>query len=66
MGAICLLALAASVYLVYVLEIFKFKRLRTRELRRLEPDTAEHEIERRVEHEVQAGELETGEFDRLG
>ncbi|MGI8573178.1 MAG: glycosyltransferase family 4 protein [Solirubrobacteraceae bacterium] len=66
MAAICLLALAASVYLVYVLEIFKFKRLRTRELRRLEPDTAEHEIERRVEHEVQAGELDTGEFDRLG
>ncbi len=66
MVAICLVALAASVYLVYVLEIFKFKRVRTRELRRLEPDTAEHEIEVRVEHEVQAGEFETGEFERLG
>jgi UDP-GlcNAc:undecaprenyl-phosphate GlcNAc-1-phosphate transferase len=65
MVAICLVALAASLYLVYVLEIFKFKRLRTRELRRLEPHTAEHEIEVRVEHEVEAGEFETGEFERL-
>ena len=34
MGAIVLLALAASVYLIYVLEILKFKSRRTRELRR--------------------------------
>jgi UDP-GlcNAc:undecaprenyl-phosphate/decaprenyl-phosphate GlcNAc-1-phosphate transferase len=61
MAAICLLALGASVYLVYVLEIFKFKRLRVRELQRLEPDTAEHEIEVRVQREVQ-----TGDFERLG
>jgi UDP-GlcNAc:undecaprenyl-phosphate GlcNAc-1-phosphate transferase len=56
-----LLALAASVYLVYVLEIFKFRRLRERQLRDLDPDTSEHEIETIVEREV-----ETGEFPALG
>jgi UDP-GlcNAc:undecaprenyl-phosphate/decaprenyl-phosphate GlcNAc-1-phosphate transferase len=60
MFAICLLALAASVYLVYVLEIFKFKGLRARELRRMDPDTTEHEIDRRVERDI-----ETGEFERV-
>jgi UDP-GlcNAc:undecaprenyl-phosphate GlcNAc-1-phosphate transferase len=60
MLAICALALAASIYLVYVLEIFKFKRLRARELRRLDPDTTEHEIDRRVQRDI-----ETGEFERV-
>jgi UDP-GlcNAc:undecaprenyl-phosphate GlcNAc-1-phosphate transferase len=55
-----LLALAASVYLVYVLEIFKFRRGRERELRDLDPDTSEHEISGIVEREV-----ETGEFPAL-
>ena len=45
MMALGLIALAASVYLVYVLEIFKFRRLRERELRRLDPTTSEHEID---------------------
>jgi UDP-GlcNAc:undecaprenyl-phosphate GlcNAc-1-phosphate transferase len=61
MVAICLLALAASVYLVYVLEIFKFKSNRIRELRRLEPETSEHEIEVRAQRDV-----ETGEFEKVG
>jgi UDP-GlcNAc:undecaprenyl-phosphate GlcNAc-1-phosphate transferase len=56
-----LLALAASVYLVYVLEIFKFRRLRERQLRDLQPGTEEHEIVAMVEREV-----ETGEFPALG
>jgi len=51
---------AASVYLIYVLEIFKFKGLRTIEIRRAEPDTSEHEIEDRV-----AKDIETGEFERV-
>ena len=51
---------AASVYLVYVLEIFKFKGLRTIELRRADPDTTEHEIDDRV-----AKDIETGEFERV-
>jgi UDP-GlcNAc:undecaprenyl-phosphate GlcNAc-1-phosphate transferase len=60
MGAIVVVALAASVYLVYVLEIFKFRGLRARQLRAVNPDTSEHEIDVRVERDV-----ETGEFDRL-
>jgi UDP-GlcNAc:undecaprenyl-phosphate GlcNAc-1-phosphate transferase len=53
-------ALAASVYLVVVLEIFKFKRLRGRELRTADPDTTEHEVDDRVRRD-----LETGEFERV-
>jgi UDP-GlcNAc:undecaprenyl-phosphate GlcNAc-1-phosphate transferase len=60
MAAIVLLALAASVYLVYVLEILKFKSRRARELKNLDPETTEHEIDRRVERD-----LETGEFERV-
>jgi UDP-GlcNAc:undecaprenyl-phosphate GlcNAc-1-phosphate transferase len=60
MGAILLLALIASVYLVYVLEIFKFKSLRAVQLRRVDPDTSEHEIVASVEREI-----ETGEFDAI-
>jgi UDP-GlcNAc:undecaprenyl-phosphate/decaprenyl-phosphate GlcNAc-1-phosphate transferase len=56
-----LIVLAASVYLVYVLEIFKFKRLRSRELKHLDPDTTEHQIDERVRRD-----LETGEFEQVG
>ena len=55
-----LLAVGASLYLVYVLEILKFKNRRTEELRSLDPDTSEHEIEQQVAHDI-----ETGEFDRV-
>jgi UDP-GlcNAc:undecaprenyl-phosphate/decaprenyl-phosphate GlcNAc-1-phosphate transferase len=51
---------AASVYLIYVLEIFKFKGLRTLELRRTDPDTTEHEIDDQV-----AKDIETGEFEKV-
>ena len=61
MAAIVLVALAASMYLIYVLEILKFKSRRTREIRTAEPDTSEHEIDQRVQREV-----ETGEFERVG
>jgi UDP-GlcNAc:undecaprenyl-phosphate GlcNAc-1-phosphate transferase len=60
MGALVLIVLAASIYLVYVLEILKFKRLRTMELRRADPNTAEHEIDEAVKRD-----LETGEFERV-
>ncbi|MDE3134889.1 MAG: undecaprenyl/decaprenyl-phosphate alpha-N-acetylglucosaminyl 1-phosphate transferase [Acidobacteriota bacterium] len=60
MGAILLFALIASVYLVYVLEIFKFKSLRTIQLRRVDPDTSEHDIVASVERDI-----ETGEFDAI-
>jgi UDP-GlcNAc:undecaprenyl-phosphate/decaprenyl-phosphate GlcNAc-1-phosphate transferase len=57
MIALGLAVLAASVYLVIVLEILKLKRLRAWQLRRADPDTSEHEIDVQVERE-----LETGEF----
>ena len=60
MGAFAVIALAASAYLVYVLEILKFKRLRAWQLRRLDPETAEHDIDAAVERE-----LETGEFQAV-
>jgi UDP-GlcNAc:undecaprenyl-phosphate/decaprenyl-phosphate GlcNAc-1-phosphate transferase len=64
MVVFALIAIAASVYLVLVLEIFKFRRFRERQLRReaaeqgetLDPDTIEHEIAR---------EVETGEFEAV-
>jgi UDP-GlcNAc:undecaprenyl-phosphate GlcNAc-1-phosphate transferase len=61
MGLILLGALAASVYLVYVLEIFKFRRLRARQMRKLDPDTSEHEIDVAVRRDI-----ETDEFERVG
>jgi UDP-GlcNAc:undecaprenyl-phosphate GlcNAc-1-phosphate transferase len=60
MGALLAIGVAASAYLVYVLEILKLKRFRTWQLRRENPDTTEHEIDEQVERE-----LETGEFRSL-
>jgi UDP-GlcNAc:undecaprenyl-phosphate GlcNAc-1-phosphate transferase len=54
------LAVAASVYLVYVLEILKWGTRRSRELKQIDPDTSEHEIEVRVQKD-----FETGEFERV-
>ena len=59
-----LAALAASVYLVLVLEILKFRRFRERELRRRVetgeiPALSEAEIEHEIEREVETGEFET-------
>lgn len=59
MAVLGLLAVAASVYLVYVLEIFKLKRLRQREMRARDPGTSEHEVMAAVERELETGELET-------
>ncbi len=66
-----LLALIASVYLVYVLEILKFKRLDAIRLRRMKPDTSEEEIDSDVAARLETGEFdavrrETEEFERLG
>jgi UDP-GlcNAc:undecaprenyl-phosphate GlcNAc-1-phosphate transferase len=60
MALLGLIVLAASVYLVYVLEILKFKRLDAIRLRRLKPDATEAEIDEDV-----AARLETGEFDAV-
>ncbi len=63
LGGIAAAAVAASAYLVLVLEILKLKRFRQFQLRRAsqlsgEPPPDEAQIEARVAHE-----LETGEFD---
>lgn len=60
LGMILLTGLAASVYLVYVLEIFKFRVLRVIQLRHADPDASEHEIDAAVHRDVQ-----TGEFDAV-
>jgi len=60
MLGIGLLVVAASVYLVYVLEILKFRRLDSIRLRRLRPDASPAEIELDV-----AKHLETGEFEAV-
>jgi UDP-GlcNAc:undecaprenyl-phosphate GlcNAc-1-phosphate transferase len=60
MVGLTLLVVAASVYLVYVLEILKFRRLTALRLRRIEPRVSEAQIEAQVEHE-----LETGEFQAV-
>jgi UDP-GlcNAc:undecaprenyl-phosphate/decaprenyl-phosphate GlcNAc-1-phosphate transferase len=61
MAACFVVALAASAYLVYVLEILKLRRLRAWQMRRTDPDTSEHDVDEQVERE-----LETGEFTALG
>ncbi|MEY2514855.1 MAG: UDP-GlcNAc:undecaprenyl-phosphate/decaprenyl-phosphate GlcNAc-phosphate transferase [bacterium] len=55
-----LLTVIASIYLVYVLEILKFKRLDAARLRRAKPTASEAEIDADV-----ATRLETGEFDAV-
>jgi UDP-GlcNAc:undecaprenyl-phosphate/decaprenyl-phosphate GlcNAc-1-phosphate transferase len=57
MAGLLVLGVAASIYLVYVLEILKFRRLRAWQLRRYEPDTTEHEIAERVDREIETGEF---------
>ena len=54
------LCAAASVYLIYVLEIFKFKGLRSIEIRRVDPAADEDEIDDQV-----AKDIETGEFEKV-
>ena len=57
-----LVALAATIYLVYTLEILKFRRFRERQLRRAatlvggEPD--EHQVQDTIEREIESGEFE--------
>jgi len=60
MAGLGLLALLESIYLVYVLEILKFKRLDAALLRRSKPHASEAEIDADV-----ATRLETGEFDAV-
>ena len=70
MAGLGVLALTASVYLVYVLEILKFKRLDALRLRRVRPDATEAEIDSDVVARLETGEFEavrreTEEFERV-
>jgi UDP-GlcNAc:undecaprenyl-phosphate GlcNAc-1-phosphate transferase len=67
-GVMGALVVAASVYLVYVLEILKFKRLDTIRLRRI--GATDEEIDEDVERRLETGEFaqvrrETEEFDAV-
>jgi UDP-GlcNAc:undecaprenyl-phosphate/decaprenyl-phosphate GlcNAc-1-phosphate transferase len=59
MVALGILVVAASVYLVYVLEILKFRRLDATRLRRLRPDATQAEIEQDVIQDFETGEFPT-------
>jgi flagellar biosynthesis/type III secretory pathway M-ring protein FliF/YscJ len=52
-----LIAFAASLYLVVVLEILKFRRYRERQLRKQE-ELSQEEIDEEIEREVETGEFE--------
>jgi UDP-GlcNAc:undecaprenyl-phosphate GlcNAc-1-phosphate transferase len=61
-----LVAFAATIYLIYVLEILKFRRFRERQLRRHatlvggDPPSEEHL------HDTIEREIETGDFEAVG
>jgi UDP-GlcNAc:undecaprenyl-phosphate GlcNAc-1-phosphate transferase len=57
MAGIFMIVLAASVYLVYVLEILKFKRLDTTRLRRMRPEATDAEIDADVDERLKTGEF---------
>ncbi|HXA55381.1 MAG TPA: MraY family glycosyltransferase [Solirubrobacteraceae bacterium] len=58
-AALALLVAAASVYLVYVLEILKFRRLDAIRLRRLRPEATPAQIERDITEDFETGEFQT-------
>ena len=58
LALLALVCLAASVYLVYVLEIFKFKGVRAQDLRAAQPDASEAEIEAIAERDVETENFE--------
>jgi len=71
MAALGLGVVIASVYLVYVLEILKFKRLDAARMRRGKPALSEEEIDADVTARLKTGEFDavrraTEDFERLG
>jgi UDP-GlcNAc:undecaprenyl-phosphate GlcNAc-1-phosphate transferase len=57
MVAFGLIVVAASVYLVYVLEILKFRRMDAVRLRRLRPEASVGEIEHDIARDLETGEI---------
>ncbi len=69
-GLFLLVALAASIYLVVVLEILKLRGFRGRQLARVRPDADSDEVDAGVARELETGSFavidpETGEFEAL-
>jgi UDP-GlcNAc:undecaprenyl-phosphate/decaprenyl-phosphate GlcNAc-1-phosphate transferase len=60
MGAVFLLALITSAYVVYTLEILKLKRFRMAQ----HPETGEFEIEAEIRHDLDTGEFGSLESER--
>ncbi len=58
-AALALFVAVASVYLVYVLEILKFRRLDSIRLRRLRPEASPAQIEQDVTQDFETGEFQT-------
>jgi UDP-GlcNAc:undecaprenyl-phosphate GlcNAc-1-phosphate transferase len=58
-----LVVAAASVYLVYVLEILKFRRLAAMRLRLQRPDASATEIEQGVVRDLETGEIDAVRMD---
>src|SRR3984885_349201 len=58
-----LIVAAASVYLVYVLEILKFRRLAAMRLRLQRPDASATEIEQGVVRDLETGEIDAVRVD---
>jgi UDP-GlcNAc:undecaprenyl-phosphate/decaprenyl-phosphate GlcNAc-1-phosphate transferase len=61
--ALGLIVAAASVYLVYVLEILKFRRLAAMRLRLQRPDASATEIEQGVVRDLETGEIDAVRMD---
>jgi UDP-GlcNAc:undecaprenyl-phosphate GlcNAc-1-phosphate transferase len=57
LALIGLVVAAASIYLIYILEILKFRRLDALRLRWLRPNAPESEIERKIQHDLETGEM---------
>jgi len=67
--AILVLGIAASFYVIYVLEILKLRRFRQRQVAAVSADAQPEDIDREVERELETGRFrdpdpDTGEFDQ--
>ena len=70
MAAILIFAVAASFYVIYVLEILKLRRFRFRQVAASGSPPVLDAVDREVEHELETGEFrapnpETGEFEAV-
>jgi UDP-GlcNAc:undecaprenyl-phosphate GlcNAc-1-phosphate transferase len=71
MAAILALAVAASFYVIYVLEILKLRRFRFRQAAARGPEPPPEVVDREVERELETGQFrtvdpDTGEFEETG